>query len=765
MRKSLSKFVPVSLVTVLLALAAPAGRAQDQSTTRIVPVPDGGYYTVDGQPYQHATSFIWPKGSKHTLQAPNLSFPVYNTQYSFQNWEWAGGQFNGSTVSVTADPAITQYTVNFLVQYAVSLVFYNCSSSQCQPPGTVYLNGAPYTSDQLVYVDAGSAVVLQAIPNPGYVFVGWAAGTSQVLTGFQSNVTVNAPVVVNAIFAAARPINFATVPPNLSLLADRTLIPTPNEIDWGMGTTHTLGVVSPQMDQNGNHWVFASWSDGGAMTHAYTVDSLPSPAVLTATFNPGVAVTLVTSPQGLNLNVDSRVNWPSYLFTWGSGETHTIQAPTQQTDSSGHIWQFSSWSDGGTASRSFTVPSDPASITSGVRLIATYSPMGHLTVNSSLSNLSVTVDGNSCAVPCDIVRATGSQVVVSAPPSVPASAGSRQDFSGWSTGASGNLTLTLGNDPVTVSANYHLMNYLAAAANPSGAVSFSMQPGSPDGFYDAQTHVSVSATPLPGFRFRSWNGDLSGSSPSGTVSMDSPRTVQAVADRVPYVAPTGVVNGAGVTPQAALAPGSVASIFGANLSSDVFLSPGSPLTQTLGGVTVRVGDRLLPLFFVSPSQINFQLPTDLVPGAQTLTVSSQGQPDVQAAFTVAQDAPGLFSQSINGQTFALAVHADGSAVTPSAPAAPGETITVYGTGFGATNPTRPLGFAVPASPVYGLVDTATVQIAGVTLPVAAAFALPGSEGVDALEFTIGDGLPAGTNAQLTMTVNGQSSNTLLLPLQ
>jgi hypothetical protein len=37
--------------------------------------------------------------------------------------------------------------------------------------------------------------------------------------------------------------------------------------------------------------------------------------------------------------------------------------------------------------------------------------------------------------------------------------------------------------------------------------------------------------------------------------------------------------------------------------------------------------------------------------------------------------------------------------------------------------------------------------------------------VDALEFAIGDGLPAGTNAQLTMTVNGQSSNTLLLPLQ
>ena len=578
-------------------------------------------------------------------------------------------------------------------------------------------------------------------------------------------VTVNSPTVVSALFAPARPVNFATVPPNLELLADRTMIPTPNELDWGSGTTHTVGVISPQGDSQGNHWVFSAWSDGGAATHAYTVGSL-SPDTLTANFIPGVAINLLTSPQGMSLNVDGRTNWPSYLFTWGVGETHTIQAPAQQSDSTGHVWQFSQWSDGGAASHSYTVPGDAATIGSGARLVAIYSPMGHLVVNSAISSLNVMVDGSACAVPCEVVRPVGAQVTVSAPASIAGGAGWRQDFSGWSTGAQGNLTLTLASsDTVTVSANYHTMNLLATAANPSGSVSFTLQPNSPDGFYDSQTHVMVSAAPLPGFRFRTWNGDLAGSLPSGTVSMTAPRAVQAVVDPVPYVAPAGVANAAGVTPQAAVAPGSVVSIFGANLATGVSPGQSSPLTQTLGGVTVHLADRLLPLFFVSPAQINVQMPSDLIPGSQTLTVSSQGQPDVQAAFTVAQDAPGLFQQTIDGVTFALALHADGTTITPSAPAIPGETVTVYGTGFGATTPARPLGFAVPAEPAYTLVDTPTVQLGSVTLPIVNAFALAGSIGLDAVQFVIGDGSPSGTNASLTLTLNGQQSNTLLLPMQ
>jgi uncharacterized protein (TIGR03437 family) len=556
------------------------------------------------------------------------------------------------------------------------------------------------------------------------------------------------------------------VPAGLNLLADRTSIPTPNEIDWGLGTTHSIGVISPQSDSVGNHWVFTSWSDGGAATHAYTVASSSLPDTLTATFRPGVTVNLITVPSGLSLSVDGRTNWPSYLFTWGTGETHTIQAPATQTDASGHVWQFSQWSDAGSATHTYTVPSDSGTVVSGVRVIATFTQMGHAVVTSALAGLNVFVDGTACAVPCDIVRPIGAQAVVTAPGSVSGSTTSRQDFAGWSNGAGGALTLTLGADTATFNANYKTMNYLAASANPSGSVSFSLQPVSPDGFYDAQSRVGVTAAALPGYHFRNWTGDLSGSSPSGMVSMDAPRAVQAVVDKVPYVAPTGIVNGAGATPVSAVAPGSVVSVFGANMAPDVFLGQGSPMQQALGGVTVRIADRLLPLFFVSPAQINVQVPTDVPPGPLTLTISAQGQRDVQAPFTVAQDAPGIFPQSIDGQTFALALHADGSSVTPSAPVAGGETITVYGTGFGATNPARPAGFAIPNSPIYALVDAATIQLGSATLQVSNAFALAGSVGVDAIQFVVsGDGLPSNTNAQLTITVNGQASNTLLLPMQ
>jgi uncharacterized protein (TIGR03437 family) len=768
MRKLITKSFSLSLVTVLLAILTPAWRAQQQSTTRVIPSPDGGFFMVDGQLYQHAASFIWPQGSKHTLFAPPPD-PLNTTpgvQYAFQSFSWSGGGLIGNPAYITADPAINQYTVSFSLQYAVTVTFYNCTNAPCLPPGTVYFNGAALTNDTTQYVDAKSTVTLQAVPNPGYVFVGWSAGTAQTITGFLNKVAINGPTVISALFAPARPINFATVPAGLTVLADRTPVPTPGELDWGIGTTHTLGIISPQADTLARHWVFSSWSDGGAATHAYKVASSPMPDTVTANFIPGVGVEFVTQPANLSLNIDGRTNWPAYLFTWGVGETHTAAAPATQSDTAGHIWQFANWSDGAAASRSFTVPSDNTSITNGVRLIATYNPMAHAVINSSIAGLNLIVDGSPCSAPCDIVRPVGAQVTVTAPASISNGSSSRQDFAGWSNGAAGALTLNLANtDMVTVSANYKTMNYLAASSNPSGSVSFSLQPSSPDNYYDTQTRVSVTAAALPGYRFHSWSGDLSGSSPSGTVSMDAPRAVQAVVDKVPYVAPTGISNGAGATPVSAVAPGSVVSIFGANLASSVFLGQGSPLSQTLGGVTVQVGGNLLPLFFVSPTQINVQLPANLNPGPAGLTVSAQGQPDVQAQFTVAQDAPGIFPQSVNGQTYALAFHADGSTVTPSAPAAPGETITVYGTGFGATTPSRPVGFAVPSDVVYTLNDGATVQLNGTNMPVSSGFALAGSVGVDVVQFVVGDGAPSNTNAQLTITVNGQASNTILLPMQ
>jgi uncharacterized protein (TIGR03437 family) len=445
-----------------------------------------------------------------------------------------------------------------------------------------------------------------------------------------------------------------------------------------------------------------------------------------------------------------------------------VAAPAQQTDAQGRIWNFNQWSTGGPASQSITTPSG------GLRMVASYTQAVPITVSSTLSGLAMTVNGSACALPCTLNQPVGAQVDVGAPQSVAVSAVSRQDFVSWSvtgaasTGAAanGDLLVTVGTSPVTVTPVYRLMNNLTASANPAAGATFSFQPSSSDGYYDSQTSVTVKAVLQAGYRFHAWSGDLSGATATGTVAMSVPRSVTALLDSVPYIMPSGVVGGAGVTPLAAVAPGSVGSIFGSDLASVTAVGPASPMVQTLGGVTVRIGTQMLPLYFVSPTQINFQLPPDLAAGQQIVVVSSAGQPDVQAAFQVAADAPGIFAASVSdGVVFALATHADGSQVTTAAPAQAGETLTLFGTGFGATVPARLEGYAVPASPAYLLTDPAVVQVGGLSVVPSNAYALPGAVGVDVIQFVVPAGLPSGSNAPLTVAVNATTSNTVQVPAQ
>jgi len=768
MKKFISQFVPVLTVFALQTAILPVFRAQGQGTvTHITPVPDGAYFKVDGQSYNHAAAAVWPVGSKHILYVDSVVQTLFpgKSQISFQGWRFAGGILPTNPIAVTADPAISEYQALFNVQYALSVVFFNCPDpAYCPSPGTIYVNGAPIISTADVYVGAGGVATLQAVPNLGYVFVGWQPGPGQVITGLQDVVTLSGPMQVYPKFQVARKINLATVPPNLLVLADRIQVPTPNSVDWGWDTVHSLGPVSPQQDASGKWWAFSSWSDGGAANHAYTVGESNQPDTLTATYVPSAYVQLKTSPQGLTLKIDGRDNLlQPYLMNWGVNEVHHLEAPAQQTDAQGHIWAFANWSNGASAVQDFTVP--PSADTTGVTLTASYNELGKLTVTSALSGLSVSVDGTACATPCNVIRPLGTQVHVSAPPSVPQGDGVRADFSGWSGQGSGDLALTLGADAQTVSANYHMMNRLSAASDPPNGATWSLLPASPDGFYDAQTSVAVNLTALPGYRFRRWDGDLSGTIPSGMVAMSAPRNVRGLLDPIPYVSPAGMVNAAGTTPQAGVAPGSVASVFGINLAPASVVATDGIVPQSLGGLTATAGGRLLPLFFVSPTQINVQIPDDLPTGIQTLTISSPGQPDVHATFTVVRNAPGLFPKVVNGQAFGVVLHEDGTPVTVDSPAGHGELLTLYATGMGPADHLRPEGFPVPASPDYLILDPVNVQVGDDVIGAEKAFALPGSVGIDAAQFRLNDSAPTGTTANLHITINGQDSNTVLIPIQ
>jgi len=104
-------------------------------------------------------------------------------------------------------------------------------------------------------------------------------------------------------------------------------------------------------------------------------------------------------------------------------------------------------------------------------------------------------------------------------------------------------------------------------------------------------------------------------------------------------------------------------------------------------------------------------------------------------------------------------------VTVDAPALNGELLTVYGTGFGPADHQRPEGFPIPQAPPYLIVDSASVQVGDFTVNAESAFAVPGQIGIDAVQFRLGSGAPTATNAALQIQINGQSSNSVFLPVQ
>jgi uncharacterized protein (TIGR03437 family) len=114
---------------------------------------------------------------------------------------------------------------------------------------------------------------------------------------------------------------------------------------------------------------------------------------------------------------------------------------------------------------------------------------------------------------------------------------------------------------------------------------------------------------------------------------------------------------------------SIITAFGTALATATEVATTLPLPTTLAGTTIKIIDgagkeTLAPLFFVSPTQVNYQVPAGVEPGLSTLTITnSQGQ--IAKEYTqVLTIAPGLFTANATGQgvvaAVALRIKADGS---------------------------------------------------------------------------------------------------------
>ena len=743
---------------------------QKMVSTRVVSEPCGRFY-VDGTLYTHAAGFLWPENSTHVLSI-GLSYPIADgIQCEATGTSWVDSSGNtvpgGSTVVISASPAISSYQTDSKIEYLLTLIVsqgqmpLSCDQQHGPASGSVSVNGACYDQDTELWLSANSMVTLQAYPALGWVFWGWQPAPLGGLTTSVGSFVLQCPVNVTPRFDRATQVNLLTSPDALKLLADGAVLVSGATVYWATNSSHTISSVSPQMDQWGQVWVWDSWSQGGSETQVYKTSPYPGSITLTANYALGGRVSFGTSPAGLKLAIDGRDNWPSYTFVWRVGSTHTISAPLQQADAQGRQYTFNSWSTPGGADQQYTVTS-----TDQVGVVASYDILGRLTVRSTPGDINILVDGAACKTPCTIDRKSGTQVKVTAPATVSLTDTMRLDYQSWSDGGPRERTWTAGTDATTLMVNYQSSNLVQAVSDPAGGATFSFEPASTDGFYPANTDVTVTVTALLGYKFKGWEGDASGTSKSAHVNTSAPVFLTALLDRVPYVAPTGVRNAAGDGPGAvAVAPGSLISIYGGGLAPGFEQGPDSPLVQTLANVTVQVSDRLLPLLFVSPSQINAQLPSDLAEGQYKVVVRGDSQPDASARFTARRNAPGLFTRVVDGKQYALALHADGTLVTTDSPAAQDETVTLLGTGLGPYQEGGFDGFAIPAGMVLHLADAVQIQAGDKAITPSETVAAAGYVGITAIRFKIGDALPAATVVELKVAVNGYASNTALLPVR
>jgi uncharacterized protein (TIGR03437 family) len=217
----------------------------------------------------------------------------------------------------------------------------------------------------------------------------------------------------------------------------------------------------------------------------------------------------------------------------------------------------------------------------------------------------------------------------------------------------------------------------------------------------------------------------------------------SIASPAPAIA--AVANGASF--KQTYAPGMLLSVFGTNLASATEAASSLPLPDSLAGVSATINGVAAPLYYVSSSQLNIQVPYEVAAGGTaTLSIDNNGKTTTQS-FAVASAAPGIFTNE------------DG-AVVPVSSATRGSVISFYITGAGALTPQLATGAAPsPATAIAELpkpTQYTIVTIGGVQAPIEFIGNSAGLVGVVQVNVQVPTTVATGTQ-QLVVTIGGFSS--------
>jgi uncharacterized protein (TIGR03437 family) len=213
-----------------------------------------------------------------------------------------------------------------------------------------------------------------------------------------------------------------------------------------------------------------------------------------------------------------------------------------------------------------------------------------------------------------------------------------------------------------------------------------------------------------------------------------------------------VTKAADATP--ALTPGELITIWGSGLSGGNASASAVPLPKGLGGVCLYANAIPLPMLFVSPNQINAQLPWN-IPGSANIVLSNASG---QGSFSIRTQsiAPGLFRTGAGGPVIIRTV--DGKLITNDTPIHLNEVLNIYMTGMGPVDTSVNTGDVAPSAPLAATLVTPSITIGGANIWTLWSGLAPGLVGVYQVNAQVPfKNIPKGDSIPFTITQGGIST--------
>jgi len=255
--------------------------------------------------------------------------------------------------------------------------------------------------------------------------------------------------------------------------------------------------------------------------------------------------------------------------------------------------------------------------------------------------------------------------------------------------------------------------------------------------------------------------------------------VSSAPNVLPRINAAGVMSDTSFGGFSAVAPGSWIEIHGSNLASQqrAWSSAdfhGAEAPTSLDGTSVTIGGQPAFISYISPTQINAQIPSDVVLGTEDVRVTTAAGSSDPHPIAVNQVQPGLLapaSLNVGGKQYMEALFPDGTtfalpdAVMSGAmqgnaarPPRPGETIILYGVGFGPVTPNASAGNIVPDA--NSLIFPLQIFFGGMPAVVSYAGLAPGMIGLYQFNVVVPDTTP-GDAVPLTFSVGPSAGQQVL----